>query len=395
MNFALAREIADAVLYEGYLLYPYRRSAVKNRFRWQFGVVAPRGWSEQQSDPWEMQTDCLIEPAGSPLLDVTVRFLQVQGRPSDDDPEWEEGVERKIEIEAIGIDQLAGEPREVPFELEGDTRLSGLVRLSAEPIDDFFKVRIRIENLTEFSGGGDRTAAMRRSLTGTHTLMGIKGGLFVSLIDPPAAAARAARSCYNLHTWPVLVGAEGSREVMLSSPIVLQDYPAIAPESRGSFFDGTEIDELLTLRVMTLTEDEKREARATDQRARGVVERCDAIPPEALERLHGTWRSPTSQSVEDFFNPPGPDPKQASLTLAEGSISRGSRVRLAPKRRADSMDLFLAGRTALVQSVHRDLEDRIYVAVTVDDDPAAEIHGGVGRYFYFHPDELQPLSKES
>ena len=82
MSFALAETVARAVLYEGYVLYPYRASAPKNRVRFQFGVVAPRGYVEAGgSDPWEMQTECLIEPGASPLVDLEVRFLQLQARP--------------------------------------------------------------------------------------------------------------------------------------------------------------------------------------------------------------------------------------------------------------------------------------------------------------------------
>jgi len=373
MSFELARKIADAVLYEGYVLYPYRRSAVKNQFRWQFGVVAPRKWSEEGGEPWEMQTECLIEPHGSPVLDVTVRFLQVQGPES-----WEEGVERTIDPRGVST----AEPTDVPFSITGETPITGFVRLSAERIDGFVKFRVRIENSTEFEDQ-DRNAAMRRSLIGTHTLLSVSNGVFVSLTDPPQDARAAAAQCSNVHTWPVLVGKAPERDVLLSSPIILQDYPAIAPESQGDFCDATEIDELLTLRVMTLTDEEKREARATNGRAREIVERCDSIPPEMFERLHGAARS-----VEGFFNPPNEQPESAGIKVGGRSLSKGARVRLAPKRPADSMDLFLAGRTAVIEAVHHDVEDRVYVAVEVEG-------AGGGRYFYFYPDELELPGKET
>jgi hypothetical protein len=263
------------------------------------------------------------------------------------------------------------------------------VRLSAERADGFFKLQVRIENHTAFpeAASADRAAAMRRSLVGTHTLLGVTGGAFVSPLE--------ARGCANLHTWPVLVGRRGSRDTILSAPITLEDYPAIAPESQGDFCDSAEIDELLTLRVMTLTDEEKREAVA-DGRARRIIERCDGIAPETLERLHGTFRSLDEHAeVERFFNPPEEAPEKAAVAVEGGRIGRGARVRLTPKRRADSFDLFLAGRTAVVEAVHRDVEDRVYVAVTVEDDPAADIQGRVGRFFYFYPDELELLQKEA
>jgi hypothetical protein len=404
MSFEIARKIADAVLYEGYTLYPYRASSAKNRYRWQFGIVAPRNWSESGGESWEMQTECLIEPCGSPMLDITVRFLQVQVRSADHAEPWEEGVERTIDLRSISLDALTGCGLDRPFEFPGERimgaavlqrwPISGVVRVAAEPLGDLVKLRVRIENLTEFAAVEVRKVAMRRSLAGTHTLLSITGGAFVSSIDPPAAARSAAASCRSINTWPVLVGHEGTRDVMLSSPIILEDYPAIAPESPGDFFDATEIDEMLTLRVMTLTDDEKREAKATDENARRIIERCDSMPPEIFERLHGAIRSLKTSSVEDFFNPPGDEPELASVAIGQGTVSKGARVRLVPRRRADSMDLFLAGRIARVQAVHHDVEDRVFVAITVEDDPGADIHGSYGRFFYFYPDELELLENE-
>jgi hypothetical protein len=393
MSFERARKIADAVLYEGYILYPYRPSATKNRFRWQFGVVAPREWSGVGGDPWEMQTECLVEPGGSPLLEIAIRFLQVHGP-----VEWEKGVERTIEFHRINLEQLAACGRDEPFEIPGEPPITGVVRLAAGRLDGLWKLRVRIENHTPFANAAetDRGAAMRHALVGCHTLLGITCGAFVSLIDPGLLAHAAAQSCSNLHTWPVLVGSAGERETMLSSPIILEDYPTIAPESQGDFYDAAEIDELLTLRVMTLTEEEKREASASDERARRIIERCDNTPPEMFERLHGAIRAQNRLKPV----PPGPEALDGGtgFSLAAGetgfSLSRGDRVRLTPKHRADSMDFFLAGRSAVVETIERDFEDRVYVAVTVEDDPAADIQSRVGRFFYFYPDELELIGKE-
>ena len=77
---------------------------------------------------------------------------------------------------------------------------------------------------------------------------------------------------------------------MLSSPIILYDYPQIAPESPGALFDGTEIDEILTLRIMTLTDEEKREMRTVDERAREILERTENMPPDQLMKIHGVLR---------------------------------------------------------------------------------------------------------
>ena len=83
---------------------------------------------------------------------------------------------------------------------------------------------------------------------------------------------------------------------MLSSPIILYDYPQIAPESPGSLFDGTEIDEILTLRIMTLTDDEKREMRNADDRARQILERTETLPAEQFMKMHGAMKGVNRKS---------------------------------------------------------------------------------------------------
>jgi hydrogenase maturation protease len=88
----------------------------------------------------------------------------------------------------------------------------------------------------------------------------------------------------------VLVGEEGDHELMLSSPIILYDYPQIAQESAGDLFDGTEIDEILTLRIMSLTDEEKREMRGADVLARQLLERTESLSPEQMMSLHGVMK---------------------------------------------------------------------------------------------------------
>jgi hydrogenase maturation protease len=129
-----------------------------------------------------------------------------------------------------------------------------------------------------------------RSFVSTHTVLSVRGGEFVSLLDPPASLREAAAQCRNVGTWPVMVGREGERDAMLSSPIILYDYPRVAPESAGDFFDGTEIDEMLALRVMTLTDEEKREMQNADERTRRILERTDTLPAEQMMKLHGAMR---------------------------------------------------------------------------------------------------------
>jgi len=505
-DFAAAMRVADAVLYEGYALYPYRPSTVKNQSRWQFGVIVPRTYSEDGwGEPWAAQTEVLIDPAGDPTLDVRIRCLhivartveavdcpngafrpvdalEVNGRPAG---AWEEGEERQIDYPEIPVTN--GLRVSYDVELQGGcdaepvrsasgtetgrmvrTRLpvSGVVEISADSVGSFLKVRVRIENHTRWPAHipFHRSEALRQSLVSAHVLLAVRQGAFISLLDPPPGAKHAAASCANLHTWPILVGAEGSRNVMLSSPIILYDYPQIAPESPGDLFDATEIDELLTLRILTLTDDEQREAMGTDDRVRRILERSHGIPQEFIERMHGAIRSigpvprhagaggplegppvrdgdgsrvaarlestplehverspaetrddgeprgcggrpPAAEGPNERaesvtvlnaadpwnFGDPGVAPEDASVMVGAWCVSRGSRVRLRPVRQADAMDLFLAGRTARVASVLRDIDGVAYVAVTLDDDPGADLHEWIGRFYYFYPDEIEPL----
>jgi hypothetical protein len=181
----------------------------------------------------------------------------------------------------------------------------------------------------------------------------------------------------------VLAGPPGSRDVVLASPIILYDHPGVAPESGTSFFDSLEIDELLTLRTLTLSEEEKREVRGTDPRAAALLAEVEHLPRELWERLHGAARV-----VEE----PSPDPSRDAVTVGGVELRRGSPVLLRPGvRRTDAHDLFLAGRRATVAAVYTDYDDRVHVAITLDDDPGADLKDEAGRFLYFAPDELEPL----
>jgi hypothetical protein len=218
---------------------------------------------------------------------------------------------------------------------------------------------------------------MRRSLIGTHALLGVEGGRFVSSIDPPEWARPAVETCTNDGAYPVLVGPGES--MVLASPIILYDHPEIAPESAGPLFDATEIDEILVLRTLTLADEEKAEARATDPRAAQLIDRVEDMPAEVLHRLHGAIRS--MRTVE----PP------RTVEVDGGQVGPGSRVRLRPRRSADAQDMFWAGRAAVVAEVLRDVDGNHHVAVVAEDDPGADLRDWQGRYLYFDPSELETL----
>jgi hemerythrin superfamily protein len=459
-GFEEARAVADSVLYEGYLLYPYRTSSTKNRVRWQFGVLLPRPWVEARgetaatvagsAESWFQQTECLVEASTGASVYLRVRFLQLQHKLLEaraPDGTWtpveelrvggsahvrfDEAVEREADV-AVPLDQVVGREHVMRLDVSGGEEVEPLaeegvtvgrlvrrryplavtVQVTAARVDApvrLLRLRVRTENTASWDDlAAPRDDALTRSLLAAHTLIGVTGGSFVSLLDPPSWAAAAAADCENLRTFPVLTGEQGTRNLLLSSPIIMYDFPQVSPESPGDLFDATEIDEILSLRTLTLTEQEKLEARATDRRAAAIVDRVEAMPPEVMRRLHGAIRSPRPISGR-ADRPEGPDAPSwwdpgADAAVSPGTdavdvggvrVSRGSRVVLRPRARsADVQDMFLRGRTARVEAVFVDVEDRRHLAVTLEDDPAAELHQWYGRYLYFSPEEVEAAPTE-
>lgn len=452
-SFEQLSAVADAVLYEGYLLYPYRRSSAKNRVRWQFGVLLPRDWVERDgpvtigvagsADSWYQQTECLLRVRdASAVLRVKVRYLQMQHKQVEETGRdgrhraveslrtgdgtthltFDEAVPRETGL-VVPLDELlrrehttpvgaaAGEESEPLPEGAGRVvrrreEVRASTALTAERLDDgLVRLRVRTENTGRSADPyAARDGALRQALIATHTLIGGSGVEFVSLTDPPADLLEHVQGCRNAFVFPVLGGEPpagrdgGTAPLLLSAPIILPDHPQVAPESPGDLYDAGEIDEILTLRTMLLTDEEKREARATDPRAAEILDRVDTMPPEVFSRLHGAIRSltPVTPAERPSWWQEGGDEGLSPTTdtvLVDGvRVGAGSRVRLRPRERgADVQDMFLAGRAARVAGVFHDVDGSVHLAVTLDDDPAAELHTWYGRFHYFRPDELEPI----
>lgn len=351
MNLDRAEKIAEAVLYEGYMLYPYRPSSVKNQHRWNFGVLYPPHYCEQQvgADRWSMQTECLLKTGSSTRVTVKVRFLQIIQRCvgrlqapfaaglEENDPAidfvdsievagrvhqpWQEATEREFVYRDLDPQSLHCSvstfsiPEGRTVELLRDEHglatgaivrkwrsLKGSVEIESESCrDGIVRFRVQVCNLT----GGDpqasveapsREAILLDSLVSSHTILFPENGEFISLLEPPVCFEDLVARCNNIGTWPVLAGDDGS--CVLSSPIILYDYPQIAPESAGNLFDSTEIDEILSLRILTLTDEEKQEMRQSDDRTRGILERTESMPEEQFMKLHGVLRGLTTIAEE-------------------------------------------------------------------------------------------------
>ena len=229
--------IADAILYEGYNLYPYRPSAIKNRQRWMFGVFYPRAYCQRQvgADTWQLQTECLVVGRADTVIEARVRFLHLVDRSVNevtnqaDHPNasdvaidnanlclrpvaslevgdqlylaWQECVQREVVVRA-NVQDVASESRSTMFGFDGHRRhelvtdaggqAAGVLAWQQESIsleatlsarqlsDELFVVTLRVENHTRFEGPyDDRDAALLRSLVSTHAILTAENGEFI------------------------------------------------------------------------------------------------------------------------------------------------------------------------------------------------------------------------
>jgi hypothetical protein len=447
--------IVKAVLYEGYMLYPYRPSSVKNRQRWTFGGVYPRDCAARdQSLRATMQTECLLKGNSDTVVEIRVRFLHLLKREvgrldpplvefsTKQEPTftviphltvgnkrfhaWEEAVERTVMAGPLTLNELIGARVLVPFRFAGQRELEplrapdetipgvlirsamaveGALTISAKEIaPSVFKLTVGIENVTPVEQPAElgQDGPQQRAFASTHTILRIESGEFISLLDPPDSLADAARQCDNQGTWPVMAGEEGTRDIVLSSPIILYDYPQIAPESPGDLFDATEIDEILTLRILAMTDDEKRDMAAVDPRSRALLERTEALTAADLARLHGTLRDPrlgtnsNGASDADPWRAIDAKPQLAFLRAHGTDLRVGDRVRLNPKAGADIMDVVLKDEIAVIEAIERDFEDKVHVAVVLENDPGREfgLDRMPGHRFFFSPDEIEAVPSE-
>jgi hypothetical protein len=445
MNRDLVDKVVNAVLYEGYILYPYRASSKKNqRERFTFGRVYPKDYSDAQNgaEPCVMQTECLARnESRDAVLGISVRFLQPSAReigklgapvdqfthdtPFEIVPElrvgtqlyqaWQEAIEREVSLPDVSLNEAA--EREQPFQFSAgrtiepirngpkivavvvrrSEAIKGTIQLMTRLIDDkVMKITTRVINETGIDKDkiDDSDEVIMLTFASTHTILSAPGGEFVSLLDPAPDYEAEANKCKNIGCWPVLVGEEkkNDRDTMLSSPIILYDYPKIAAESAGDLFDSTEIDEILTLRVKTMTDAEKAEMRNLDEQARRILERTENITADHFMQMHGTMRNVRSAN-EDFFNPA----KQIESATVQGvDLKKGDRVRIRPKKRADVMDLALNGKIAVIEAVEQDVEDQIHFALILEDDPGKDLGfmRQPGHRFFFGADEVEPIVAE-
>jgi hypothetical protein len=337
--------LVETLLYEGYALYPYTPGATKNATPTPFGIVYPPVYAAGSGATFDvLQIQCLTDGVA---VSGEVHFLQATGV-------RHEGAARRVDLPA------AGAMRE--FDFDG---LRGVASLSLED----GRMTIRVENTSEVPAGLDRAEALKHSLLSTHVVGRVERGRFVSPLE--------AQGCEQINSWPVL--ATEADDAVLGAAIMLPDHPQIAPESKGSLFDSTEIEEALLLHVIALSDEERAAAAEQDPAVRQMLERAARTTPQELMALHGRV------SVGD------PREGEPSAEVDGAVYRRGDTVVLRPGANATAQDHLVAGRRATVERIYRDYDGTVQLAVTVDDVPGQDVMRDIGRYLFFKTSEVETV----
>jgi hypothetical protein len=339
--------LLDTLLYEGYALYPYTPGATKNATPTPFGIVYPPVYAAGSGATFDvLQIQCVTT---APSARGEVHFLQAQGTRHEATP-------RQVTLPAVEEGGLA----EVPIAFD-DLRGRATISLAGG------RMTIRVENHTPVPSGLDRAGALMHSFLSTHVVGRVSGGRFVSPLE--------AAGCEQINSWPVLATPED--DAVLGAAIMLPDHPQIAPESRGSLFDSTEIEEALLIHVLALSDDEREAAAAQDPAVRQMLERAARTTPQELMDLHGRV------SLKD------PREGEASAEVDGVLYRRGDTVVLRPAANATPQDHLVAGRRATVERIYHDYDGTVHLAVTVDDVPGQDVMRDIGRYLYFKTSEVE------
>jgi hypothetical protein len=345
--------LVQSLLFEGYALYPYTPGATKNATPTPFGIVYPPAYAEGNPHTHAvLRLEALLDAPGDATLTGDVRFLQGSGADH-------QALPRRLELGPVA----AGETVRLRFDFPP---LVGRVALRSErEPDGRWRVRLCVHNETPTDPGASRKEALGHALISTHAVVRAGAGRFVSPLEG---------GIEPVNTFPVL--ATDDDDAVLGAAIVLPDHPQLAPESLGDLFDGSEIEEALLLHVHTLP-DEEREA-VTDPAVKAMLDRALAATPAEMLELHGRTTV-------------GPSAGEPEATADGVTFRPRMKVRLHPGSDGDPYDRMLDGRTATIQRIYIDYDDRVHLGLTVDDDPVQELMRDTGRYLYFFPHEVEVL----
>ena len=376
-------QLLDSLLYEGYALYPYTPGATKNATPTPFGIVYPPRYAAELASTYDhLELRCVLQAESDAEIDAEVRFLVPAGS-------GHEAVPLRIVMPSARVGAVAATPRTRDRSLpRGCGELTVRVFLTAVVLrPGEYEVSLRVENLTACDPSATRGEALRSSLISTHPLIRVSKGRFISPLERP---------CDVVNTYPVLATPDDG--TVLGATIVLPDHPQIAPESRGSLFDATEIEEALVLHVQALSDAERQEIAAADSAVREMIERASAVTPDELLRLHGrmTLRDPVPERDRMTLVPPPEPPGLADPSAGQEEAEvdgvvyrRGMRVRLRPAPEADFHARMLLGRCATVERIFTDYDGRVHLGVTIDDDPGHDLMRETNRFLFFFPPEVE------
>ncbi|MBV8489645.1 MAG: hypothetical protein JO199_03870 [Candidatus Eremiobacteraeota bacterium] len=243
--------IAQSVLYEGFLLWPYQSRKHDDRQRFTIGGLYPRTYARHSNDRSEASFDCLVEGSATEI-DVEVHFLHAIRRQVTECGRfvdrafaggellatWDETFERRVVLDgwssphallpftfdAMRYDERVDDNVTLVRTCEG---ISGALDCSTVPLEGGCRrVEIRIVNTTP-SNAADRNEALRQTLIACNVRVGVRNGAFVSTIDPPRHFHDARYYCHRDGLWPVLVGTPPARNTLLASAMLLQEYPEV------------------------------------------------------------------------------------------------------------------------------------------------------------------------
>ncbi|MGZ4175242.1 MAG: hypothetical protein ACXVUX_03355 [Solirubrobacteraceae bacterium] len=367
-------ELLEALLWEGYALYPYTPGATKNATPTPFGIVYPPVYAATLASTFDhLELRCILQAAPDGVLGAEVRFLEASG-------DRHQAQARRVELPGAMAGALSGRPA-IKAVSVGALAMEMSLETVPQPAGDEYEVVLRVANRTLVSSGLDRAGALRRSLISTHPVLRVAGGRFISTLERPRG---------SVNTFPVL--ATDTDDVMLGAAIVLPDHPKLAPESLGGLFDSTEIEEALLLHVRTLSDGERAEIEQQDPAVREMIARAERATPEDIVSLHGRVALRDPVTTEPPAEPPGlVDPRAGDAVLDIGgrTFRRGGKVVIRPGPDADVHARMLDGRTATVERIFTDYDGKAHLGLTIDDDPGQELMRETGRYLYFFAPELE------
>lgn len=347
-------ELVDTLLWEGHQLYPYTPQATKNATPTPFGIVYPPAYAHGSPHRFaRLKLQCIA--LGTDAFSAAVHCL--------------------VEGEARRVDVAPGEDVAFTF-----GPVHGRAEMGVEDVAGLRRVTVAVHNTTVVAGDLTRAQALGRSLLSTHVVARCgAGGRFLSPVDPPEDMATAVLTCANVNTHPVL--ATPQDDAVLGAAIILPDHPQIAPESRGSLFDATEIEEALLLHVLALSDGERDQLAGADPAVKAMIERAVAATPADIMALHGrvTVPGPADEEIRG----------EAQVTVDGRTLHRGDHVILRPEAHRNARDHLLEGRRATIERIYVDYDDAVHLCVTVDDDPGQQLMRDTGRYLYFKPDEVE------